>query len=241
MIRISARLEGADHLRRLLDSGSRQVRYATAVALTKTAKGIEEELKRDLRTGLESPSPYTLRSTFTSPARKDRLQAMVGIKDKKPAGGTAPAVLLKEHFSGGARGNKPYEKALMSMGMMPSGYRAVTGAGIKADAYGNPTRAAIQELLGGLRTRMNVVGRATRRKTAATVGYFAIQPGAVSHLAPGVYKRINQRAIQPMLIFVPSTGYRRRFDLPRLAGRYVAQHFSAHFLAAYRQALATAR
>lgn len=239
MIKIKATITGADKVLRMLEAGPKQVRYATAVALTKTGKGYERELNKELLSGLDSPSPYTKRSTFSTSASKQKLEVTVGIKDKKPSGGTAPDVLLKEHFSGGRRGNKPYELALMSMGAMPKGYRAITGAGIKVDAYGNPTRKAIGELLGGLRTGLNVVGR--RGKESTTVGYFAIQPGAASHLAPGVYKRINQRAILPMLIFVPSAAYRKRFDLPRSASRYVGRHFSAHFEAAYRLAQATAR
>lgn len=238
---IKVRLEGVEHLKRILASGSKQVRFATAVALTRTSKGLQQDLGQELASRLESASPYTRNSTFSTGAKPANLQAVVGIKDKKPSRGTSPATILKEHFTGGRRGNKPFEVALMAMGVMPKGYRAITASGIKTDAYGNPTRAAIGELLGGLKSRMNIVGKASKRKGATTVGYFAIQPGARSHLAPGVYKRINMRAIQPMLVFVPAAGYARRFHLPKLADRYVSRHFQPLFEAAYAQAVATAR
>ena len=222
----------------LNDVQRKQIPFATALALTRTAKDVESQLKRDLMSGLESPSPYTVRATFSTSAKKTTLEAVVGIKDKKPAGGTAPSVLLKEHFSGGVRGNKPMEKALISMGVLPSGWRVVPGAGMPVDTYGNPRRAAVRELIGSLRSKASVYKG--RGKNVGAVGYFAITPGHDSHLEPGVYWR-KGRAIRPMLMFINAAGYRKRFDLPRIARQVVDVKFNTHFASALNSALATAR
>ncbi len=221
-----------------LRAAQKQVRYATAVALTRTAKDLERDLQSELVAKLESPSPYTQRATYATSATKAELSSTVGIKDKKPARGTAPSVLLREHFTGGVRGNKPMEKALTSIGAMPSGYRVTVGEGMQVDSYGNPKRAAITELLGALRARVNV--HKGRGKRIQTVGYFVIAPGARSHLRPGIYKRINNVAVKPMLIFVSQARYRRRIDLQRLARQTVSRRWRINFDTAFDQAMRSA-
>lgn len=238
MIEISVQADIKAATRYLDDVQRRQIPFATALALTRTAKQAEKALSDHLVRRLESPSPYTKRSTFSTSATKTTLQAMVGIKDKKPAGGTAPAVLLKEHFSGGARGNKPMEKAIASMGLLPSGWRMVVGAGMPVDAYGNPRRNAVRELIGALRSRMQVYKG--KGKRAAAVGYFAVPVGTQAHLSPGIYWR-KGRAIRPMFLFVKQASYRKRFDLPTIARDVVAREFDSNFNAALGSALATAR
>lgn len=238
MIEFSVKVDSRATHRYLDDMQRKQLPFATALALTRTAKQVEKALGEQLVRRLESPSPYTKRSTFSTAATKTTLQATVGIKDKKPAGGTAPAVLLKEHFGGGARGNKPMEKAIASMGLLPSGWRMVVGAGMPVDAYGNPRRNAVRELIGALRSRTQLYKG--KGKRMALVGYFAVPVGAQSHLAPGIYWR-KGRAIRPMFLFVPRATYRKRFDLPRLGTEIVAREFDTNFNTALDSALATAR
>lgn len=220
------------------DLQRRQVPFATALALTKTAKKIEQSLKAEMASGFGSPSPYTLRSTFSTSATKSSLMAIVGIKDKAPAGGTAPSKLLKEHFTGGSRGNKPMEVAMMAAGALRNGWRVVPGAGMPLDAYGNPKRNAVREILGALRSKMQIYKG--RGKRMAMVGYFVVPVSADARLAPGVYWR-SGRAIRPMFLFVESAGYRKRFDLPRLASTVVAREFNGEFNSALAKALASAR
>lgn len=225
--------------RRYLDNVQRnQIPFATALALTRTAKSVDMALRSDLAARLQSASPYTLRSTYSTSATKQNLTAIIGIKDKKPSAGTAPAMLLKEHFTGGARGNKPMEAALIALGVLPKGWRVVPGAGMPVDAYGNPKRAAVKELLGALRSKAQIYKG--RGKRVALIGYFAIVPGVQSHLPPGIYWR-NGRAIRPMLLFIKRAAYHRIFDLPKLAQKVVDREFITAFGNALDTALATAR
>lgn len=235
---ITIQVDTRSATRWLNDVQRKQVPFATAVAITRTAKLIEKELQRELATRLDNPSPYTRRSTFSTSANKRTLISIIGIKDKKPAGGTAPAVLLKEHFGGGVRGNKPMEKVIMAIGGLPSGWRVVPGAGMPLDAYGNPRRKVVGEMLGALRSRMQIYKG--RGKGASLVGYFIIQTSASSHLEPGIYWR-KGRAIRPMFLFIQSAGYRSRFDLPKLGQAIVDKSFDDEFAKAMAQAASTAR
>lgn len=235
---INIQIDTKDVTRWLNDVQKKQVPFATAVALTRTAGLVEKQLQRDLSTKLDSPSPYTLRSTFKTSANKARLYAEIGIKDKKPARGTAPATLLKEHFTGGDRGNKPMEKAIAALGAMPQGWRVVPGAGMPLDSYGNPKRNAVRELIESLRSKTQIYkGRGARM---AVVGYFVVRVGAESNLPPGIYARTG-KALRPMFLFVRSAGYRKRFDLPGMATRVADTEFPKQFGTALTAALATAR
>lgn len=240
MIRVQIR--GADSVRAMLAAGAKQARYATAVALTRTAKDVQADLQSAMKSALPGASPYTLRGQFVQPATRDKLAARVGMKDQKPSRGTAPATLVREHFSGGARGNKPMEVAMSARGVLPRGWHVVPGPGMPLDAYGNPRRAAVAEVLGALRSGVAIHGR--RGKTAVVKGYFVVPPGGTgraAHLAPGIWRRVNNRAISPVFLFISGTSYRKRLDLDAIARKVVATRFDQHFAAAYRQALATAR
>jgi len=237
---LTVKIEGREELKRSLnDMGRKQVPFAAARAITKTAKSVEKKLQADMAGAFKSASPYTKRATFSTSATKANLTATVGLKDKKPSNGTAPAVLLKEHFTGGLRGNKPYEKAIIAMSGMPSGWRAIPSRGIKKDAYGNPNRKEIGEMLGALRSRMQVFKG--RGKKVALVGYFIVPVGAQSHLVPGIYKRVARGALAAMFIFVKSANYRKVLDLQHTADKIVRAEFQTNFDAAFANAMRTAR
>lgn len=233
---ISIRIEGLDAALRRVDQAGKQVRYAAAVALTRTGKQVEQQLQKDMQGAFDQPSPYTMKGTFSTGATKTKLEAVVGLKDKGQR--VPPALLLKEHFTGGMRGGKPMERALSAMGALPAGWRAIPGEGMQLDRYGNPKRAQVREILGALKSRMRAYkGRGARVKA---VGYFVITPGGKSHLHPGVYWQ-SGRSIKPMFVFVEQTGYRKVIDLPRSAAAVVNREFVRQFEIAFDQAMRTAR
>jgi hypothetical protein len=236
MIEISVHTDIKEATRWLSDIQRKQIPFATAKALTDTAKLVQAELKREMLAEFDNPSPYTKNSTFSTSATKATLQAVVGIKDKGMR--VPPAKLLKEHFTGGMRGGKPMERAMMALGALPSGWRVVPGQGLKLDSYGNPNRNQVREILGSLKNKTSIYKG--RGKKVALVGYFLVPIGSDTSLTPGIYLR-QGRAIKPMFIFVKQAGYRKVLDLPRIAGKVVAQSFNARFSAALESALATAR
>ncbi len=233
-------ITGMDELKaRLSDIGRDQLPFSAAQAITKTAKSVEARIQSDMARAFTSPSPYVKRATFTQSANKRNLTATVGLKDMKPAGGTAPSLLLKEHFTGGLRGRKPYEKAIEMLGGLPSGYRAIAGAGLKLDSYGNPNRKEVGEVIGALRTKMQVYkGRGKRQMM---VGYFVVPVGSGTRLHAGIWKRMANTKIMPMFIFVQSANYKKLIDLQRSANEVVSSEFQANFDESFVNAMRTAR
>lgn len=236
MIELSVSTNVKDLTRWLSDVQKKQIPFATAKALTDTAKLVEADLKREMLAEFDNPSPFTRNSTFKTSATTAKQEAVIGIKDKGMR--VTPATLLKEHFSGGRRGGKPMERALMAMGALPSGWRAVPGEGLRLDAYGNPRRNQVREILGSLKSKTNVYQG--RGKKMALVGYFLVPIGSESRLTPGIYWR-SGRSIKPMFIFVKQAAYRKVIDLPGIATKVVARSFDQQFGAALDRALATAR
>lgn len=254
---LTVKIEGLEELKRKLsDMGKKQVPFAAAKAITKTAKSAEKRLQADMAGAFKSASPFVRRATFSTSATKANLTATVGLKDQKPSGGTAPAVLLKEHFTGGLRGNKPFEKALIAMGVMPGGYRAIPGSGMRLNAYGNPSREAIRRVLEVVKKgdiydgTVNTGTSRGRQKNQADISYFVKRVGDNNwrsrHLDPGIYRRIDQRrgkqgAAIPVLVFVKQAAYRKMLDMERSARDVVAREFQPNFDAAFTEAMRTAK
>lgn len=219
-----------------------QLPFASAVAITRTAKILDRELSGQLSAELDSPTPYIARATFSTSARKDRLEATIGVRDQASRG-ASPAQYVQEHFSGDARGMKPYELALQSIGALPRGMRAVPGAGIKLDRFGNPNRRDVQEVIGAVRRGISVF-KGKGKRTVLT-GYFVRLPQdrrpQARHLAPGIWRRIGMDAVIPVFLFIDEAGYRKRFDLPKLARTVIDRDFDRELATAIDQAVRTAR
>ena len=236
MIEINVQADIREATAWLNDVQRKQIPFATAKALTATAKLVQADLKRDMVAEFDNPSPYTRNSTYSTAATKTNPTATIGLKDKGMR--VAPAKLLKEHFTGGLRGGKPMERAMMALGALPSGWRAVPGQGLKLDAYGNPNRNQVREILGSLKNKSGVYKG--RGKKMALVGYFTVPIGSDSSLTPGLYWR-QGRTIKPMFVFTQHAAYRKVLDLPRIAGKVVAKSFGPQFTTELQRALATAR
>lgn len=228
---ITVKVEGIERVNGKLSTLAKQSRYAAAVALTNTARIVDKQLRAETQAKFSNPSPWIVKGTVVERATKAKLQATVGFRERQ-------SLYVKEHFLSGFRGQKPYERALTNMGLLPSGYRAVPGAGLKLDARGIPNRSQLTEMFGALKSGTQVYKGKGKRMQA--VGYFAIPIGSASHLSPGIYWRAA-RAIKPILIFVRSAEYEKIFDLDSLAGDIVNREFKREFDVALANALRTAR
>ena len=225
------------------DVARRQVPFATAQALTRTAKSVQGALERELVSVFDRPTPWVARGTFVAPATKQNLTAETGMKDK---GNRTPARYTQEHFSGGTRGLKAFELVMQQRGILPQGMRAIPGAGIKADRYGNPNRAAIKEVIEQASRGVRVwTGKGKRQ---SLTGYFVVtkpeQDPRTKHLIPGIYRRIQKgadNALIPVFVFVDQAQYGKVIDLQAIASKTVRAVFEREFAAALKRAMETAR
>src|SRR6185369_12985592 len=81
MIGIKVDIKGLDAVRARVAGLGKQVRFAAAVALTKTAKAVEVAEKHEMSDVFDRPTPNTINSTYVKPATRQTLTAEVGIKN----------------------------------------------------------------------------------------------------------------------------------------------------------------
>ena len=249
---IQVKVHGLESLKSKLASVPRQIAYATAPALTRTAKAVEEKQKREMRDVFDRPTPYTLSSTYTKPATKGKLVAEVGLKNF--ASKATPAVkFLQAQVRGGSRRMKRFEKALQAVGAMPAGFRAVPGEAAQRDQYGNMKPSQIVQILSwfkafpemGYRANMSAKRRASLQKGSKTkqgFAYFAGSPG--DRLPEGIWQRFqfaSGSAIKPVIIFVRHANYQGIYDFEYVSRKVAERELPDQINAAVAEALRTAR
>ena len=216
-----------------LTGQQRQVAYATAVALTRTAVAIKEALPAELERVFDRPTPFTKRGIYLRAARRDSLTAEVGFM-------TRQASYLRLQVTGGtrqptARGIRlPGNIELNAFGNIPRGLTDKLKAAAKDGTLGN----AVMRRLG--------VAAKDRRKGAAPISLFYGKPaGSRWDKAPvGIYRRVPGKPgkLIPVILFEDTPAkYQKRLDLDRFAKPIVGREFQAQFDRALRDALATAR
>ncbi|MCK8784129.1 hypothetical protein M0638_07035 [Roseomonas sp. NAR14] len=126
MLRIDVRADIRSFERTLDNVQRRQIPFATANALNATARAVQAEERRELPSVFDRPTPFTLNSIGIVPARKDRLEARVFVKDKQ-------ASYLGLQETGGTR--LPAKRAL------------VLPARITLNTYGNMPKGAIKRAI----------------------------------------------------------------------------------------------
>lgn len=246
---ISIQVTGIDQVRAQLGAAAKQAAFAASKSLNTAAFGINTKIKAEMQSAFQGgATPYTLRAFQVTKATKTNLVASVMLRtDSK--GGTPHSQALAHLFTGGSRQWKKFEGLVRAAGAMPSGSIAVPGAGIKLDSRGNMSRAQLRELLGALRTGMQVVRRSGGGKQDKAVGYFVL-PQRHGKLLPGIYKRTttggwvssgkSSSGLTPMLVFVAMGTWRKYINLDTIAQQQLAG-FVADFNNELRQALATAK
>lgn len=240
MFRLDARglREG---LAELTQIEQRQIPFATAVALTETAKLIKSAVEDDMRSVFDRPTPYTMNALRLVPATKQKLEARVWIKGE--ADGAAPATRwLTPEVYGGPRNNKRSESLLRARGILPEGKFVVPGKGMKLDSYGNIGRGQLQKILSGLGAQGDRLQNSTdsRRSAGNRSRYFVMRRGRA---AIGIAERTGTKRddVQMVLAFVGTPAYARALDFFEIGGRVADEQLSIQFERAFERALSTRR
>ena len=194
----------------------------TAVAMTRSAKAAQLKVKEVLPKYIDSPTRWTINSTFLKPATESRLITRVGFKDYSSTGVPA-AKYLNPQVAGGLRNPKPFESRLRSAGLLGSNQFAVpTGnAPLKLNSYGNLTGAAYVQILSRL-SAMREAGYTANRTNSAqsqrkrkAVDYFVAEING--NKALWARKGKNNRGIVPVFHFIgKAPSYSARFPVPTI-------------------------
>jgi hypothetical protein len=221
----------------LHNGDQKHMRLSAAIALTKTAKAAQEELRKEMEKAFDRPTPYALNSTYVRTANINRLEAEVGIKDESVKG--TPAInFLGPQIGGGERRLKRFEKALQAYSLLPQGMYAVPGSAAKLDGFGNMARGQIMQILSALKAAERYSGysanrtRASAKRKKNQPQFFVGRPGG-GKLPLGIWQVFrfgHGSAVKPVIIYTSRATYKTRFDFQGIVDRVAARDFDRLFV-----------
>lgn len=240
---IKVTLEGAKRAAEVMAKAEKQVAFATAVALTRTAQIAKREVEAEMPKVFDRPTRWSLNSLRLIPAKKDRLVARVEMKNE--ADKSAPATKwLNPEIEGGPRADKGSERNLRSKGVLPAGRFIVPGKGAKLDRFGSMTKGAITKALSGVGGfaeqgySANATGSRRSRAKGNAKRYFVMKRGS---MPIGIAERTSRSRMHILLAFTRRPTYRKRLDFYGIGDKVVQRHLRDEFEKAYAQAIRTAR
>ena len=232
MIEIDVKFDTREITKYLNDIEKKQVPFATARALTSTARDVKDELIREMDRVFDRPTRYTKSAFYIRSATKKKLVASVGIKDFSFKG--IPAIkFLAPQIYGGTRNPKRFELWLRRRSILPEGMFAVPARGAKLDRYGNLSRGQITKMLANLQALPDMAQRTTDSRK---IVYFVAKIKGIR----GIWRKRGKK-IQPFMVFVKAPRYKKRFDFEGVSNKVIGKRFSKNFNKALANALATAK
>lgn len=237
----------------------KQVNYAASRAINSVAFDAMREGQAHIAAGLNNPTPWTVKAWYVrKKADKNSLVASVGWSDYMAnKRGHAAEHYLSQHWNGGARQLKAFEKRLQRAGLMPSGMMSVIGEAASdlgmVDARGNIKGSALVSILSGLGafTESGYNANATTgrskmlkgSKAAARHVYWAGKPGPNTPNGIWMIDEKHKRGrgrLRPILVFVKSAIYKKRLDLEKTVEKSRGK-FDQYFNVELQNALSSAR
>lgn len=245
MIDLWQRLEGSESARRALsDFQKRQLPFAQAVALNRTAKVVKESLVSEMKSAFDRPTRFTLNSLRTIPATKSKPQAKVWVKDGASKSRSPTAWLLPE-VHGGDRNDKGFERALRGVDAGLAGRWTAAGDDAKLDAHGNLSRGVLQKILSSLGAQRDQYTNSTdsRRSAGNKKRFFVIRRG---ERVLGIAERVgygpgSRNSIRMVVGYTRKPKYSRRLDFYGVAGRVVNAQLDRQLEIALDEAVLSAR
>jgi hypothetical protein len=255
MIKITVNCE--DAIRKLSDLKQRQIPFALAKALTRTAIAVSKREQQEITRVFDRPTPFTVNSVYVIAATKQNLTAIVRIKDEASKG-VSPAKYLRAEIFGGPRGMKASESLLRRSGLLGANEFMVPSNYIQLDAYGNVPKGTMTNVLSGVKAYLALGFNQNRTKAWKrgkigkagpwVGGYFVVsrKTGQLRrHSRPlpnGIWQRARDNdSIKPLFFFVRQPFYLQRFKFYEIATQVVQEQFDRIFAQSLEDALRTAR
>ena len=237
----------------LNDVQRKQIPFATSVALNRAAYLSLKDITHEVNDSFDRPTPWIQKSARYTKSTKNNLSVTFGYDVFGNKQGVTAGKVLHAQVAGGERRLKRFEIALRRKGVLPEGMFAVPGAAASdlgmIDQYGNMKAGAIVQILSKLEAfqevgfTANVTNNKRKRKAGRDRVYWAGKPGRNTPL--GVWlideKHSKRGRLRPVLIFVKSVRYEKRYDFQYAARLALTKHFDDEFPKALSSALATAR
>jgi hypothetical protein len=233
---ISVKVENLEAVKASITGRVKQVRFATAKALTDTAAAVKAAIPAAMAQQLDRPTEFTKRGVYLKAARREDLRAEVGFQ------GIQAGYLQYQVFGGDRR---PTRKALR----LPTNIPLDASGNLPPRTIARLIQAAQQGKFGkGVQRRLGLdaagkPGERRKRNAAAGPSLFYGKPRGLKWPV-GIYRRVPGRPgkLIPIIVFPAQRAkYKKRFDFYGLADRTVQAEWPRKIEAALQYALATAR
>lgn len=210
---------------------SDQIPYATMAAVNNVAFAVRSQQSQRLPQVFDRPTPLIKGAVRVVKATKEVLTARVEVDPRR-------AVVLQAHEMGGRRNVQKLESALLNRGLLPRGL-AVVPVDVDLDVYGNPRRAAVNQVVNWLAT-----GNVKRRRA----GFFVITSQQRGGSPPGIYYTSSgtvmgqaSYAISRWFAFVQEPHYPKRFGFVQTGKQEAVRLLPGEASRAIQRAIETAR
>lgn len=220
----------------------RQVPFAMALALTRTAMAGREAGKLHIRRNLRQAKPFTLNGVRFERATKQRLHAEVRVRDEASKG-TPPAKYLRALEFGGHRRYKRFERALQYAGVLEPNEFAIPADGGSIDLRGKGNVGGLYtRILSGLRANPDPLsntpslerGRRGVARARSRARYF--------RRGEFIWERLNRSTVRPVLVIIKrAPSYRKTLRFAETVAATTRHEMPRQWQDAMRQAKATAR
>lgn len=218
---------------------SRQIPFATSLALTRIAHQIRDAQKLEMRAVFDRPTPFTMNAFQVVPAVKARLVSEVRYKDELNS--TSPNHYLETQVRGGVRPKKRYEMRIGAALNQYSFAAIIPTRNANRDRYGNWSAGQRMKVLSALTAQGDVLSNetaASRKRNPKRATYYVGTRGSLT----GVFR--SRRSVEDdlILMFVKTTPiYHSRFAFHGVAKRAFDLNWRTTFDAAMTRAIQTAR
>lgn len=247
-INIDVRVEAKQFKRSLTELEKRQLPFATALALTMTAKDVQKNTVKRLQRVLDRPTRFTLNAFRVLPATKRNLVAKVGFREFTQTSAGFRSYLEPLEY-GGKRPPKRFEKRLRAIGVMRSDEYAVPAKGFRLNRYGNIPASRFVQILSQLQAfndagyDANETETSRKRAGKGRARYFAVRSGSnrKTNLPPGIYERRAKGKVKGVMMFVRQPTYRAVLGFHDGARKTVRARLPINFRTAMDRALRTAK
>jgi hypothetical protein len=228
--------------------------FAIMQAVNATAYEIRQTWMRAASRVFDRPTPLTVRAAQYKKATKQKLYAVIFLRDEAVKG-TPPAKYLAAEVEGGLRRPKGMERLLMSANIMPRDMFAVAGDGAPLDQYGNVKSGQVRQIISQMRaglelghasneTRTSRERRLARQRNRGGGGSYFVVKQRRGRLRPGIYERITLAAgsaVRSIFIFVSSARYTPRYNIFGLAQKQWNKLIPFNFRRELEKAVATSK
>lgn len=201
-----------------------QFRFALSLGMNNVMRKAREGAVSLLDREIDKPTPFTRGGFFLLPARKDRLTATLGIKDKQ-------AEYMVYQVKGGSRAPKSVALRLP--------------ATVQLNDYGNLPAGVIKQLIARAQAGKRATKSQSRRfGVSKELDLFYGEPG--DGRPAGIYKRVvisaTRHQLVPLVVFPRrSARYSKRYDFFGAVDAIVRREFPTEVRAAWQRAIATAK